>query len=202
MLDHRLRVLLGPTLDRLAAGLVRAGVGPGVVTLAGLLTALGAAFAAGVGAWLPALALWLVSRLLDGLDGPVARRSARDGDLGGFLDLMADFVAYSAFVVGCAIGMPAARVPALVLLLTYYLNGTSLLAVSSAAERRGLHDDLDGPGRTFVFLQTLAEGTETIVAHALFVLWPAGMATTMWVFAAVVGVSVLQRIAVGVHTLR
>lgn len=199
MLDQRARAMLGPGLDRVAGRLARWGVTPGVLTATGFVLGIGSAVAAGLAAWWVALALWLTSRLFDGLDGAVARQGTPT-ERGGYLDVVADFAVYGAFVVGCAVGAPHARVALLVLLGTYYVNGTAFLAFSSAAERRrqrtGLEDE-----RSFVFTRGLAEGTETIVAHALFVLLPAAMAGLAWAFAAVVAVTVLQRVVVAVRAL-
>ncbi len=199
MLDRRVRTWLGPLWDALARGLVRVRVGPTTLTLLGLALALAAATAAGLAAWSWALGLWLASRVPDGLDGAVARASGRESAFGGWLDLSSDMAAYGAFVVGCAIGQPDARVACLVLLVTYYVNGGSLLAYSAAAEEAGI----DRPDeRTFHFTRGLAEGTETIVAHALMVLFPAHLGTIAWVFAGMVGVTILQRTWLAWRTLR
>jgi phosphatidylglycerophosphate synthase len=132
MFDATLRRASGPLLARVAAGLHRRGIPAGAITLAGLLLGLGAALAAGLGRWWPALGLGLVSRVADGLDGPVARI---DGPTrrGGLLDLVADFTVYGAFVVGVAFALPEARLAATVLLCTSYVSGSAFLAWSSSA---------------------------------------------------------------------
>lgn len=193
MLDRQLRTALGPAADRVARALVDARVPAGALTVLGLGLGVAAAIAAGVTAWGLALALWLASRVADGLDGPVARVAGRQGDLGGYLDIVADFTVYGAFVVGCAVGQPDARVALLVLLATYYVNGATLLALSSAAARRGLRI---GPAdeRTHVFTGGVAEGAETILAHSLLVAFPTSMATIGWVFAGMVVVTIVQRV--------
>ena len=191
MLDSPVRARLAPLLDRVAQGLVRLRIGPMTLTLLGLALAVAAATAAAFAAWNWALVLWLVSRIPDGLDGPVARLCGRDSAFGGWADLTADQTAYGAFVVGCAIGQPDARVACIVLVFTYYLNGGSLLAYSAAAERVQAERPDE---RTFHFTRGLAEGTETIAAHALMALFPAHLATVAWVFAGMVVVTLLQRL--------
>ncbi len=191
MIDAEVRAALAPTLDRLARRLARHGVPPLVMTLTGLLLALAAATAAALALWWAALALWLVSRLPDGVDGPLARATGGSTPLGGWADISADLAAYGSFVVGCAIGNPDARVACLVLLLTYYVNGGSLLALSAAATERGVERPDE---RTFHFGRSLAEGTETIVVHSLMVLVPGWMPGLAWGFAAMVLVTIGQRI--------
>lgn len=201
MLDRHVRGALAPALERVAGALVRAGVRPWTLTLAGLVAGAGAAVAAGLARWTPALVLFLVSRVADGLDGPVARQGGGGTELGGLLDILADFAVYGGFVAGCAVGRPDARVACAVLLLAYYLNGSAFLAFSSVAERRGLQRPF-ADERSLTFLRGLAEGTETTVAHSLMALLPDHLATIAWVFAGVVGVTVLQRVTVAVRLLR
>ncbi|WP_411285645.1 hypothetical protein [Lapillicoccus sp.] len=107
---------------------------------------------------------------------------------------------YGATVVGVAIG--ATRqfgtewLPFLLVLLAYYLNGTAFLAFSSIAERTGRRR---ADGRSLSFLGVLAEGTEAIAVHSLWLVIPAraGVIATVW--AAVVGVSAAQRIVAGLR---
>lgn len=207
MLDRPVRRLAQPVLAAVVRPLARSGVRPNHLTAAALFVALVAALLAGTGRWVPAAAAWLASRVLDGMDGELARE-LRDGevtptrphdpDLGGFLDIMGDFAAYAAVPIGLAVGQPDARLAVAVLLATYYLNGSAFLAFSSIAERRGIRTD----ERSFQFLGGLAEGTETIAVHTAMLLWPTSAATIAWVFAAVVGLTVVERVVVTARTIR
>jgi len=196
-LDQRVRGLLGPVLDRLAGALAARGASADALTLVGLVLALAAATALSQRLWLVATVLWLVSRLADGLDGPLARRSGGGTDLGGFRDVVADFLAYGAWVVALGVALPGARVACLALLLAYYVNGTAFLALSSIAERR--RQRVADDGRSLQFVGGLAEGTETITVHALLALLALGAPGTvvplLWVWTAVVAVTVAQRVA-------
>ena len=80
-----------------------------------------------------------MNRLLDGLDGALARCSAAS-DMGGFLDIVADFSIYGGFLVALAFAVPGARVALVVLIFAYYVSGTALLALSSIEERRAVTD--------------------------------------------------------------
>jgi len=197
MLDARVRAIYGPSLDRLAARVAARGVSPGAVTAAALLAGIGACVAAALGAWAPALALWLVNRALDGLDGAVAR-CGRPSDLGGMLDFLADFVVYGGFVVAVAVAVPDARVACTVLLAAYLLNNVALLSFASLIEKRGLQL---GDERSLRFTPGLTEGTETVIAYAAICLLPAHAATIAWVFSAMVLVTVGQRVALAVRVL-
>lgn len=198
MLDQRARALYAPAIDRVAARVVAAGVGPGPITAVGLLVGVGACVAIALGVWALALALWLVNRTLDGLDGAVARR-AGPTDLGGLLDFLADFVVYGGFVVGVAVVDADARVACAALLAAYLLNNVVLLSFASLVEKRRLPF---GDERSLRFTAGLTEGTETVVAYSLVCLFPGHATTIVWVFTAMVLVTVGQRVALAVRTLR
>jgi phosphatidylglycerophosphate synthase len=200
MFDRQLRAVVAPALGRVGSRLAGGGVRPGAITGVGWLFGAGACVAAAERAWPTALGLWLANRLFDGLDGPVARvRGA--SELGGYLDILADFSIYGGFVVGVAVAVPAARLACLVLFLTYYLSGTAFLALSSLLESRG-RAGARADERSLRFAGGLAEGAETIAVYALFCLLPGSAEWIAWAFAAAVGVTALQRVAAGVRQLR
>ncbi len=141
--------------------------------------------------WWLGLALWLLNRIADGLDGAVARNGdIGPTDLGGFLDIIADFAIYGGVVAAVGIAIPEARVAALITFVAYYLNGAAFLAWSSLATKRA-HE---GDGRSLVFPAGLAEGSETIVAYIILLAFPGWAVEILWIWAAVVGVTVIQRI--------
>lgn len=213
MFDSRLRPILQRPLARAAAVLDRPWLSPDRVTVAGLVLGLGSAGAAATQHWWVALALWLASRVADGLDGSLARlrrASAAQGGIGpgadsgagGFLDITADFIVYGATVVGVAVGVTAGQGapwwPFLLVLLAYYVNGTAFLAFSSIAERTGRTIE---DGRSLSFPGGLAEGAETIVVHSLWLVLPAIAWQIALVWAGVVALSSAHRIVVGYRAL-
>ena len=136
MLDRQLRARLAPALEPVARRAADRGVSAAAVTAAGLAVGIGACVAAALALWPLALALWLLNRLIDGLDGPLARIEGPT-DLGGLYDFLADFVVYGGFVVAVAIAEPDARVACAALLAAYLLNNVALLSFSSLIEKRG-----------------------------------------------------------------
>lgn len=199
MLDAPVRRVLAGPLDRVGAWLARAGVAPIVLTLAGWLVGVGACVLAGTGHWTGALVAWLLNRVLDGLDGAVARQRGAT-DLGGFLDIVADFSVYAGFVVGVAVAVPEARIACVALLCAYYVSGTAFLALSGLLQRRG--DTRLDDGRSLLFVGGVAEGTETALAYVAFCLLPGHAEQIAWVFTVAVGLTALQRVAAGVGALR
>ena len=197
MLDSAARRTVGPVLDTLAARAAARGVSAGAVTAAGLVVGIGACVAAALALWPLALVLWLANRALDGLDGPLARIHGPT-DLGGMLDFLADCVVYGGFVVGVAVAEPDARIACSALLAAYLLNNVALLSFASLVEKRRLSH---GDERSLRFTPALTEGTETIVAYCAFCLIPGRAELVAWGFAALVLVSVAQRIDMARRTL-
>ncbi len=191
MLDSAIRSRLKDPLDKLGAQLSARGVSPTVVTLLGLALGLLSCAAIVTEHWTAALFLWLGNRAADGLDGPAARTGSHGpSDFGGFIDILADFAIYGGVVVAVGYVIPDARMAALAVLCTYYLNGSAFLAWSSLAEKRHRGSD----ERSLQFPAGLAEGTETIVAYVVLLLFPGWAPTILWVWAALVGVTVIQRV--------
>ena len=90
------------------------------------------------------LVLFLLNRLADGLDGAVARQT-RLTDLGGFLDIVLDFILYSGVVFAFAVRDPARdALAAAFLIFSFVGTGTSFLAFAIMAAKRGLSSEARG----------------------------------------------------------
>lgn len=201
MLDKAVQTALQPALIRLAAALVRRGVGADAVSLAGFGTGMAAALAIALQRPLAGLALLLLSRLLDGLDGAVAR-ATQPTDRGGFLDITLDFLFYAAIPLAFAIADPLRNaLPAAVLLASFIGTGSSFLAFAALAEKRGLKDTAL-PGKSFYFLGGLTEATETIATFAAMCLWPAWFPALAYGFGTLCAVTTALRISSGWQRLR
>nr|WP_245197689.1 CDP-alcohol phosphatidyltransferase family protein [Jiella mangrovi] len=194
-----MRRRIDPPVERLAARFVAWGVGANTVTVAGLGIGLLGAVAIASGAVLLGLFLLLASRLCDGLDGAIAKKT-QPTDLGGYLDIVFDFVFYGAIPLAFAVLDPASNaVPAAVLLLTFYANGASFLAYAILAEKRRITTDVRGR-KAFFFTTGLAEASETIIAFCLFCLFPAWFPVIAYGFAAMTAWTFAARVWLAVRT--
>jgi phosphatidylglycerophosphate synthase len=196
MLDGVMRRLIDPYLDRVARHLAASGVKADHVTIAGF--ALGMGCAGMIVARWDALALLLLAlgRFADGLDGALAR-ATRVTDRGGFLDITLDFLFYGAVPLAFALRDPALfALPAAVLLAAFYANGASFLAFSALAAKRGM-ETTDRGQKSLYFTTGLAEGTETIVFFAAFILLPQWFDRLAFIFAALCMTTCGARILLG-----
>ena len=200
MLDPHLRTLIDPPLNRLGAVLARAGATADGLTLTGFALGLTAAGAIVVQAMWLALVLFLAGRLIDGLDGAVARATAKT-DRGGYLDIVLDFAVYAAIPLAFACADPAANaLAAAALLAAIVVNGSAFLAYAIMAERRGVTTAAQGE-KSLYYLAGLAEGTETIIAYVACLIWPSAFPHIAALFALLCLVSGMARVAMAWRTL-
>ncbi|WP_192036340.1 CDP-alcohol phosphatidyltransferase family protein [Halomonas sp. YLGW01] len=202
MLDRWTNAWIKPPLARLAKGLAERDVTPNQVTVASFLVGMLALPLLAQQAYGLALAVILVNRLGDGLDGALARYTGQASDAGGFLDIGLDFLFYAAVVLGFALADPAANALAAAFLLFAFVGtGSSFLAFAIMATKH----ELARPrfeNKAFYYLHGLTEGTETILAFVIFCLWPAQFALLATVFAAACLLTTGTRLWGGFHTVR
>ncbi|MFN7165653.1 MAG: CDP-alcohol phosphatidyltransferase family protein [Pannonibacter sp.] len=201
MFDARLRPLIDPPLNAAGRTLAATGLAANAVTAIGLGFGLAAAALIALGYPLLALPLLLANRLADGLDGAIARATSRT-DLGGYLDIVFDFLFYGAVPVAFALADPAANgVAAAVLLFSFYANGAAFLTFAIMAERRRLETSRQGL-KSLYYLGGLAEGAETILVFTLMCVWPDSFAVLAYGFAVLCGLSAVARIATAIQVLK
>lgn len=193
MLDAKVRPLIDPIVNRYGVRLARAHVRADTVTLIGLGLGLVAAalIAYGITGW--ALIPLLLSRLADGLDGAVARATQMT-DFGGYLDIAADFLFYSAVPFAFVLLDPAANgVAGAFLLACFYVNGTTFLGYAVLAERHKMRTGARGV-KSLYFTGGLLEGTETIAFFVLICALPAWFSVAAWIFGALCLVTAASRV--------
>lgn len=202
MIDTHLR-RIKEVVMRPAARAVGRHVSPTTITLASGVVGLGCAAAAAAGALGLGLGLWWLNRILDGLDGAVARHYQRQSDLGGYTDLMVDFVVYAAVPIGLGVWAADAGVwlALAVMLASFYVNAASYLFLSAVLERRNHGAAARGELTTVTMPGGLVEGAETVVFYSLFFIFPAQLAPLFGLMAALVGVTIAQRVAWAVKNL-
>jgi phosphatidylglycerophosphate synthase len=201
MLDARLRRLIDPPLERLATPLAARGLSANAATITGFAFGLAAMALIAFEAYLPGLALLLLNRLFDGLDGAIARQRGLS-DLGGFLDILLDFIVYAGIPFAFALADPTVNaLPAAFLTFSFVGTGASFLAFAAMAAKRGLSTDLRGK-KSLYYLGGLTEGTETIFVFVLACLLPGWFPAIAWIFGGLCWLTTATRIVVAWQTLR
>lgn len=203
MFDARLRPLIDIPLNAAARTLSGTGITPNAITGIGFLFGvLGAVFLA-VQLDYAALVMILFSRIMDGLDGAVARHAAprsrhpgsktQESDLGGYYDIVADFLFYSGIILGFAIGRPEHALMAAFLIFCFVGTGSSFLAYAIIAAKQNRNHDKQGK-KSFYFLTGITEGSETILVLCLICVFPGWFPQIAAIFGALCLITTFGRV--------
>ena len=170
MFDAQLRPLIDRLLNPIGRGLVALGMTANQVTMIGAAFGLIAAGCVAAGLFYPALWFVIANRVIDGLDGAVARAS-RSSDFGGYLDIVSDFIFYSAIPLAFAVARPETALAAAFLIFSFIGTATSFLGFAILAEKHQVTTQIRGK-KAFYYLGGLTEGTETILLFLAMLVWP------------------------------
>lgn len=196
MFDAKLRPLIDPALNRVGGALADIGISANMLTFAGLAFGLCGAVAIAFGQVWAGLALIIANRVLDGLDGAVARATAPTA-LGGYFDIVADFAFYVSIPLGFGIMAPANTLPAALLIASFVLTGVSFLAFAVIAAERGEETQAHGK-KSFFYSTGLAEGAETIAVFIAMCVFPAWFGVIAYAYAGLCVLTVFQRSALAI----
>jgi phosphatidylglycerophosphate synthase len=199
MLDAAIRPHINRPLAAIAKLAIAYGVTANAATAVGF--ALGVAAAALVAAqfYWAGLALLLLSRVLDGLDGAIARQTKLT-DLGGYLDITLDFIVYASVVFAFALADPARNALAAAFLTTSFMApAATFLAYAIFAQKHGITTDIRG-AKSLYYLGGLTEGTETILTLCLMCAFPDWFSVVAVVYGIMCWITGGTRIAVAVQT--
>ena len=187
MFDGAVRKLKDVLLEPCARVLGRV-FPPLAITLIAFTIALGATYALWHAFYGVALTLWLLSRVLDGLDGTVARLYHKTSALGGYLDLMCDSIIYALFpIAASASGVhPSISIALIALLAVYYVNVFSWAVLAAILEKCAYKNNT---ATTIVMPRGIIEGLETIVLYSLFCIIPQFMWQLFMITAILVAMS-------------
>ena len=197
--DKQLRELKEAVLIPLADAIGKH-VHPTTISLISFGFGVAAGVAVLAGWYLPGLVLWGINRIGDGLDGTIARRTGRQSDIGGYIDIMLDFTVYAFLPVTFALahhnthGDTTAFIAMGFLLSTFYLNAASWMTLSAILEGRNLGAKSAGEKTTITMPTGLIEGAETIVFYSIFFLLPGIIPTLFTLMGVLVVYTIGQRL--------
>ena len=194
MFDASMRKLIDPPLNFIGRRMAAWGVSANSVTVAGFGVGLTAVPLLAFEHYLVALAAIAANRIFDGLDGAIAR-SAGPTEFGGYLDIVCDFIFYSAVIFGFALARPGENgVAAAFLILSFVGTGSSFLAYAILAAKTGKSTEARGR-KSFFHLGGLTEGTETIACLAAMTLLPDWFAVLAFGFGGLAWITTGSRVA-------
>ncbi|MBX9976640.1 MAG: CDP-alcohol phosphatidyltransferase family protein [Alphaproteobacteria bacterium] len=170
MLDSYARTLIDAPLNAVGRRVAACGLGANTITFMGFLLGLGAMTFVAFGYSLMAILFFSLNRLMDGIDGAVARQTGQT-DFGGFLDIVCDFIIYSGIVFAfCVINSENAFAAAF-LIFSFVGPIASFLAYAIISAKNDITTIKRGQ-KSFYYLGGICEGTETAVVLLLMCLFP------------------------------
>ncbi len=171
----------------------RIGVGADALTFTGFAIGVSAALLIAAQFFTWALCVILLSRVIDALDGALARLTAPT-DRGGFLDITLDFLFYASIPLAFAVADPARNALAAAALLAAFIGtGSSFLAFATIAAKRRLASTAY-PDKSFFFLGGLAEAGETLAFFIAMCVWPQQFSLLAWIFCGLCALTIVTRI--------
>ena len=202
MLDKFITPVIKPLLTPIVATLHKLGITADQLTVAGFLVGMLALPLLAFELWYGALAVIILNRIFDGLDGAMARYAQQSSSAGGYLDITLDFLFYAAVPLGFILANPAQNAIAGALLLAAFIGtGSSFLAFAISAEKFQL-DKPQFKYKSFYYLNGLTEGTETIALFIALCIWPQHFVLLAGIFATACAITIFTRIHGGYHTLK
>jgi phosphatidylglycerophosphate synthase len=202
MLDKFITPVIKPLLTPIVATLNKLDITADQLTVVGFLVGMLALPLLAFELWYGALAVIILNRIFDGLDGAMARYAQQSTSAGGYLDITLDFLFYAAVPLGFILANPAQNAIAGALLLAAFIGtGSSFLAFAISAEKFQL-DKPQFKYKSFYYLNGLTEGTETIALFIALCIWPQHFVLLAGIFATACAVTIFTRIHGGYHTLK
>jgi phosphatidylglycerophosphate synthase len=196
MFDRYMLALAKPTVDSVGRKLSNAGITANQISFGGFALGILAALLIAHGDIMFAIIPLLMNRLLDGLDGAVARLQ-KPTDRGAYLDITLDFLFYAAIPLAFGFCNPAQNALAAASLLAAFIGtGTSFLAYAIIAEKRG-DKSTAYPNKGFYYLGGLTEGFETVFCFIAMCIWPLHFAIIAYIYAALCCVTTITRLVAG-----
>jgi phosphatidylglycerophosphate synthase len=200
MLDRAARRLIDPVLDQLALMAQQRRLTANQITVVGFGFGLAALGAIALQSYALGLLLLLINRLADGVDGALARHAVAT-DLGGYLDIVLDFIIYSGTAFAFALAQPEHALAAAFLIFSFMGTGSSFLAFAIFAAKRKL-DGEAAANKSFYYLGGITEGTETILFFVVILLFPGWFEAAAYVYGALCWLTTIGRVGAAVQRLR
>jgi CDP-diacylglycerol--glycerol-3-phosphate 3-phosphatidyltransferase len=183
MLDGRWKPDIERGLRPVGTNLRKAGITADHLTATGLVMAVAASVAIGMGALRAGLLLLVLCAVPDALDGAVAKASGTAGPRGAFFDSVADRVT-DALLLGGTAWFLASRYDGHMAVLPMAVLGASMLISYERAKAEGLGYSARGG---------IMERAERIVALAFGLLFDSLLVPVLWIMLALTMLTAVQR---------
>ena len=204
MFDIQLRPLKDRIFDPICKTIPQS-ITPLQITFLAFISGVISCIAAASGSPMYATIFWILNRSLDCLDGAVARQRNQSSDLGGFLDLLSDFIIYSAIPICCTLGSASALstsnlqkqwLAVAIVESTFHINNFILFFVAALTEKtKNVKESRVTKELTSVSMRpALVEGAESGAFFTLMLAMPGYTEVLCWLLSCGVAIGIVQRV--------
>ena len=197
MIDAYIRPIMDPPLTKIGSTLARLNISANWVTGIGFLLGLTAILSIIVQAYTLAGCLFITNRICDGLDGGIAR-STHMTDLGGYLDIISDFIIYPGIPLAFCFADPSHAIYGAFVIFAMSGAMTSFLAFAIICAKNNIDTEKRGK-KSFYFLGGICEGFETAVFLTAMCFFPGAFATLALIFGVLCLCTTFGRIRQATH---
>ena len=192
MLDQKFNLILKPILTKIAKILIKSGYSSNQITLFGFILGIFCFIFLSFGMIYIALSFFILNRIFDGIDGTIARHT-KPTDLGGFYDIISDFLIYALLPFGFIL-FNNDNFLSMSLLLTSFIGTSSTFLTAAWIVEKNKIQISQLSKKSFYYSEGLIEGTETVFLFILMFIFYDVASIIAWIFAALCFITVVLRI--------
>ncbi len=194
MLDTHARKFFDKLFDKTADGFLALNLHPNHVTGITLVVGLSAGVVLYAGHPVVSTALLWLSGFLDAVDGSMARKTGKASSSGAMLDIVSDRIVELSIFWALALRHPGSLYAMLALVSAVLLSMTVFLTTGMLVQKES--------GKSFYYQAGLMERTEGFIASTAMMLFQNYLAPLTWIYAALIGVTIFQRLFEAVRLLK
>jgi|TARA_B100000787_G_C16141509_1_gene272224 phosphatidylglycerophosphate synthase len=197
MIDKTIQPYTQPVLNFISKILIKF-ITPNQVSLIGFCVGIAMCAFIILDFYFYAIIALVLNRLLDGLDGSMARLTA-PSPFGGYIDIVSDFLIYAGFVLSFGLTNSSFLTSACLLLFLYIGTGTTFLAYAAILKSYNpklKNENSEEINKGFYYASGLVEGFETIIFMILSLLAPQFFIIFTVIFSSLCVATIIGRIFV------
>ena len=192
MLDQKLNLIFKPVLTKIATIFLKYQILPNQITLFSFTLGIICFIFLSLGMIYTALVFFLLNRFFDGIDGTLARLKNAT-DLGGFYDILSDFLIYAILPFGFILFDNNNYLSMSFLLTSFIGTCSTFLTTAWIFEKRKLKIEQLSK-KSFFYSEGLIEGAETIILFILMFVFYEVASFIAWIFALLCFLTAIMRV--------
>ena len=181
MLDQKLNLFFKPFLTKFATIILKYEISPNQITLFSFILGIVCFIFLSLGMIYISLIFFILNRFFDGVDGTMARLK-KPTDLGGFYDIISDFLIYALLPFGFILFDNNNFLSMSFLLTSFIGTCSTFLTTAWIFEKKKLKIEQLSK-KSFFYSEGIIEGTETIVFFILMFVFFEVASFIAWIFA-------------------